>query len=208
MRDPSDPTAQVRRRYDRLAAWFDYLEMPMERMRFSRWRRRLQTAVQGPAVLEAGVGTGRNLSYYPEGVAVTAVDLSPRMLARARSTAARLGRRVDLRVMDVEHLAFGDQTFDTVCATFVFCSVPDPVQGLTELRRVCKPQGRLLLLEHMRPGHWFWGWLFDRLNFLVVRITGANINRRTMDNLRAAGWRVVREDRLASDIVRWIEAVP
>ncbi len=110
--------------------------------------------------------------------------------------------------MDVQHLEFPDQVFDTVFATFVFCSVPDPVLGLKELRRVCKPDGRLLLLEHMRPGNPLLGTLFDLLNPLVVRMMGANINRRTVENIRRAGWQIRVDEQLSSDIVRWIEAEP
>ncbi len=110
--------------------------------------------------------------------------------------------------MDAQNLAFPDHSFDTVFATFVFCSVPDPVIGLRELRRVCKPQGRLLLLEHMRPDNAALGFFFDALNPMVVRMMGANINRKTMDNIRSAGWQIRVEEHLSADIVRWIEAAP
>ena len=101
-----------------------------------------------------------------------------------------------------------DQSFDTVFATFVFCSVPDPILGLKGLYRVCKAGSRLFLLEHMRPENPFVGLIFDALNPLVVRIMGANINRKTVENVQMAGWRIVRVENLSSDVVRWIEAAP
>ena len=154
------------------------------------------------------MGTGKNLPYYPQGLMVDAVDISPRMLERAQRRASDLKNSVMLQEMDVQELAFPDHVFDTIFATFVFCSVSDPVKGLRELRRVCKRDGRLLLLEHMRPGNSLLGFFFDRLNPMVVRMMGANINRMTMDNIRRAGWRIGSEERLVSDIVRLIEAEP
>jgi len=196
----------TRRRYDRIAPFYDLLEAPMERLRFASWRARLRNRIIGNRALEVGVGTGKNLPYYPRDVKVTAVDISPRMLERAQKRASALGLEVELLEMDVQHLAFPDHVFDTIFSTFLFCSVPDPVLGLRELRRVCKPGGKLLLLEHMRPSNLLLGFLFDLLNPLVVRVVGANINRRTMENIRRAGWQIRVEDRLSSDIVRWIEA--
>ena len=156
--------------------------------------------------MEVGVGTGKNLPFYPPDVRMTAIDFSPRMLKRAKEKAAVLGTRVALFEMDVQDLSFPDHVFDTVFATFVFCSVPDPVQGLEEIRRVCRPGGRLLLLEHMRPEGKIRGLPFDILNPMVKRMMGANINRRTMENIKKAGWRIGLEERLSSDVVRWIEA--
>ena len=180
----------------------------MERFRFASWRVKIRDRIVGPRVLEVGVGTGKNFHYYPAGVTVTGIDMSPKMLRRARRKASRLETQVQLLEKDVQDLGFKDHSFNTVFATFVFCSVPDPVLGLQELRRVCAPGGRLLLIEHMRPNNLFLGALFDWINPLVVRMTGANINRRTMDNIRKAGWTVISEEKLSSDIVRFIEAEP
>ncbi len=198
----------TRKRYNRIAFLYDLIEAPIERLRFASWRQRLTGRIAGPTALEVGIGTGKNLAYYPEDVRITAIDLSPRMLARARRKVAKSHLNVDLQEMDVQRLDFADHSFDTVFATFVFCSVPDPVMGLRELRRVCKPEGRLLLLEHMRPHHPVLGFIFDVFNPMIVRMMGANINRQTINNIRQAGWKIHKEENLSSDIVKWIEAIP
>jgi ubiquinone/menaquinone biosynthesis C-methylase UbiE len=198
----------TRKRYDRLAFWYDYLEAPMERIGFAAWRPKVFNRIRGKKILEVGVGTGKNLPYYPEGLSADAIDISPRMLERALKKASDLNMAVRIQEMDVQELAFPDQFFDTILSTFVFCSVSDPVIGLRALHRVCKQNGRLLLLEHMRPGNPILGFFFDRLNPMVVRMMGANINRKTMDNICKAGWRILSEERLFSDIIRLIEAEP
>jgi ubiquinone/menaquinone biosynthesis C-methylase UbiE len=205
-RNSTDIT-RTRSRYERIAPFYDFMESPMEAIRFNQWRSRLREEVTGRA-LEVGVGTGKNISYYPSSADVTAIDISSGMLKRAAKRAALLGRRVELMDMDVQFLGFPDHSFDTIFATFVFCSVPDPVKGLRELHRVVKPEGKMLLMEHMRPSNPVLGLLFDILNPAVVRIMGANINRRTMQNIRLGGWHVFREEHLFSDIVRWVEANP
>jgi len=206
--EPPSKTVFTRKRYDRLAFFYDFLEAPLERYRFAHWRLRLTDRIVGDRALEVGVGTGKNLPYYPRDVKIIAIDFSHRMLERARKRAYILRSMVQLQEMDVQKLAFPDNSFDTVFASFVFCSVSDPVAGLKELKRVCKPNGRLLLLEHMRPSSMLLGMLFDLVNPMVVRMMGANINRRTMDNIKKAGWQILKEERLSGDIVRWVEAKP
>ncbi len=191
-------TDLTRERYDRLAARYDRSEALMERLMFAKWRQRLWSRVRGPRVLEVGVGTGKNMPYYPREAQVTAIDLSPAMLARARRRAAELGIQVDLREMDAEHLTFPDASFDTAVATFVFCSVPEPIRGLAELRRVVRPGGQVLLLEHVRAPNPLLGRLMDALNPLVAGSVGANINRRTLENVRAAGLKLVNVERLSA----------
>jgi ubiquinone/menaquinone biosynthesis C-methylase UbiE len=197
----------TRARYDRLAPLYDVLEWLPERTRFGRWRARLWRQVAPGRLLEVGVGTGKNIHYYPPGATVTAVDISPKMLTRAAKRAARVGREVHLLRMDTQALEFPDAAFDAAAATFVFCSVPDPVSGLRELRRVVRLGGRIYLLEHMRADHPVLGRIMDWLDPIVVRLLGPHINRRTVDNVAAAGLEIEAiEDLAAFGMVRLITA--
>ena len=189
-------TDLTRQRYERLSPYYDRLEGQTER-RYHPWRRKLWGQVHGPRVLEVGVGTGKNMPYWPDGLAMTAIDLTPGMLALARRRADQLGLQPDLRLGDVQALDFPDASFDTAVATCVFCSVPDPVRGLREVARVVRPGGQILLLEHGRPANPFLGGLTDLLSPIVVRLIGANLNRRTVDNARRAGIQVMQIEELA-----------
>ena len=198
-------TALTRRRYDRIASIYDGVESLME-LRARRWRRDLWSRVTSGCVLEIGVGTGKSLRYYPEGCDIIAVDISEHMLARARKRAHRLGLRVRLDVADAQRLPFQDATFDVVTATFLFCSVPDPARGLAEARRVLKPGGRLLLLEHVLSRRPILRRLMRWLDPIPVHLWGAHINRETVGTVRASGFVNLVETDLSLDIVKRIEA--
>lgn len=191
--------------YDRNARFYDLCQAPMDLVGGRRRRRRLLARARG-RVLEVGIGTGRNLDDYPEGVELTGVDVSTKMLDRARRRAERRRKPVKLDVADVRQLPYADASFDSVVGTCVFCSVADPVRGLAEVRRVVSPDGQVLLVEHVRPRNRFFGWLFDRLAPLVRRIAGAEINRRTEENIEAAGLDIVEVRR--SGVWREIVARP
>lgn len=173
-------------RYNRIASFCDLMEILPER-RYAPWRQELWAQVPAGHILEVGVGTSKNIPYYPPAAEITAIDLAPGMLARAQRRSEALGRTLDLRQGDVQHLDFPDNTFVAAVATFVFCSVPDPLLGLRELGRVVRPGGQILLLEHVHAPNPALGRLMDLLNPVVVRLLGANINRRTVENVQRAG---------------------
>lgn len=119
---------------------------------FEPGRRRVVEALDcrpGDEVLEVGVGTGLSLRYYPSHARVTGIDLSPHMLARAGTQVRRheLGN-VSLMAMDVQSLSFPDASFDKISALYVASVVPDPAQMMSELERVCRPGGEVLIVNH------------------------------------------------------------
>lgn len=206
---PLDETTEhTRSRYNAVAPVYDLMEGPVERWLYRPWREALWADVEGQKVLEIGVGTGKNIPYYPDGARVTAIDISPGMLVRARRVAHRhTGKRVTLLEMDVQALDLPDDTFDNVVATFVFCSVPNPVQGLCEALRVVKPGGCLSLLEHMRARPPRLARLMDTLDTPVHWFTGVHISRETVANVRKAEWALDENISLSrADVFRRIEA--
>lgn len=183
-------TVLTRARYQRISSKYDRMEGMMER-RIRPWREKLWQFANGPRLLEVGVGTGKNMEFWPKDCKVTAIDLTPGMLELAQQRALALNRQGDdLFLADIQRLELPSGIFDTVVATCVFCSVPDPVKGLKEIGRLVRPDGHILLLEHIRIDKPVIGRIMDLLSPIVVRINGASINRRTIENVRTAGLKI------------------
>lgn len=204
-------TAATRARYGRIAPFYDLMELVPE-VRYRSWRERFWDQVTeslspGGRLLEVGVGTGKNMPYWPEDAQVTAIDLTPGMVKRARQRAEKLGLGAEIRVGDVQRLEFPADSFHAAAGTFVFCSVPDPVLGLKELARAVRPGGAVLLMEHVRAEDPVLGRVMDLLNPLVVRLMGPNINRDTVGNVVQSGLSLVSvEDIGAGGIFKIIHA--
>ncbi len=199
----SNINEKIRKRYNRIARFYDLFEKPMETMALNKWRLQVMKDLEGK-ILEVGVGTGKNIEYYPEGIDITAIDFSEKMLEKAKEKAKRFNKKVNLVHMDAQDLKFPNNTFDTVFTTCVFCSVPDPIKGLKEIRRVCKPSGKIIMIEHVRSERKVLGLIMDVLNPLVVNSYGANINRRTVENIHKSGYTNVEVTNLTGDIVKKI----
>jgi ubiquinone/menaquinone biosynthesis C-methylase UbiE len=196
----------IKKKYDRIAPYFEALEAIMEGLFFKHWRKKLWAKLEGYHVLEIGVGTGKNFDFYPIDVRMTAVDFSAAMLKQAGFKKERKAIAVELSLMDVQSLKYADNSFDSVIGSFVFCSVPLPLKGLKELYRVCKPGGQVLLLEHVVSSKPMVAKIMNFVNPVFVGLVGANINRNTIKNIKACGFSSVRVDERSGDIIKLIEA--
>jgi len=194
-------------RYQRIAAFYDLLDLPFEHGRYRKIRPLLFEGLSG-RIRDAGVGTGRNIPFYPPDATVIGVDFSAAMLARAERRASSLGRDVKLRQMDVRQLAFPDGYFDAAVASFLFCVLPDEQQlaGLKELRRVVKSGGPVRLLEYARPK--------SKVRRLIARLWqpwvtwayGASFDRQTERYVPEAGLAVLESRFVVDDILKLITA--
>lgn len=188
-------TAAATKGHKWFAALYDGMNRSEEKGFLGEMRRQLLAGVTGD-VLEIGAGTGANFAHYPAAARVVAIEPDPFMLKRAEQKLAELGREnITLQRAPAESLPFPDASFDTAVSTLVLCTVSDPGRALDELRRVLRPGGRLLFIEHIRADGLAgrvqdairpcWGWFG----------AGCHPNRRTGETLRNAGWDVVIDER-------------
>jgi ubiquinone/menaquinone biosynthesis C-methylase UbiE len=201
-----DPTERSRRVWDAYAHRYDREIGFWERTWFRGGREWVCSRARGE-VLEVAVGTGRNLPRYPPGVTLTGVDLSPAMLDIARGRAAALGRDVDLREADAQRLPLPDRSFDTVVCTLSLCAVTDHRAAIAEMFRVLRPDGRLLLLDHVASTSWPLRAGQRVLEALTVRLAGEHLTRRPLPLLAAAGLVVEETERLRAGTVERVAAV-
>jgi ubiquinone/menaquinone biosynthesis C-methylase UbiE len=200
------PTSNLQR-YQRIAAFYDLLDLPFERRRYRALRPLLFQGLDG-RLLDAGIGTGRNCEFYPPAAIVSGIDSSPAMLARAHDRCPILAAAGRLYQMDVTALAFPSASFDAAVASFLFCVLPDDTQvsALSGLGRVVKPGGLIRLLEYVRPQ--------AALRRVVSRIWepwiawayGASFDRQTERYIPEAGLELVESRYVVDDLVKLLTA--
>jgi len=184
---------------------YDSVMAPLEMGRFKKIRRSLLKEAKG-RVLEIGSGTGANFPYYKEGVEVDAIEPNPIMLSQSEEKLKAAKIPIRTYLAQAENLPFLDNSFDTVVATLVFCTIPEPVRALEEIKRVSKPKARLLLFEHVRINRKLIGKTQDILTPAWAKIAdGCHLNRDTLALLRNSGFSILKVDAFFSGLFLVIE---
>jgi ubiquinone/menaquinone biosynthesis C-methylase UbiE len=196
---------RIRQLYEAEAPHYDRRITFFEKVLFGDGRRWVCSRARGD-VLELAVGTGRNLEHYPADVRVTAIELSPHMLDIARRRAAELGGDFDLRLGDAQVLEFPDDSFDTVTCTLSLCTIPDERAAIVEVRRVLRPGGRFVLLEHVRSTRPAIRGVQRLLDPLAVRFAADHLAREPLEHLAAEGFAVDELERSKLGIVERVAA--
>jgi len=204
-------TARVRAIYDEIAPTWDARVGRTERLLIGKRMRAASAEQLQGDVLEIGTGTGatlRQLTANDRITSFTGIDLSTGMLNQARQTAVGLSFPVDLRQMDATRLEFPTNAFDTVTVSLTLCTVPDPVGTLQEMARVCRPDGRLVLLEHVLSPNPVVGWLQRRVSPAQERMLGCHLDRTTDRLVRDLGFRIEHDESRLFGIFHLIVARP
>ena len=196
-------TDRIRRIFDKQAPKYDKSMARFERLLFSGNREWACSRAEGE-VLEIAAGTARNLPFYPQGVRLTGVELSPEMAALGRKRADELGRQIEIKIGDAEDLDFPDASFDTVVCTYGLCTIPDDRAAIREAKRVLRPGGRLLLAEHVRSPNPVVRAIQLLLEPLAHRFGGDHLMREPLDHLAAEGFEVTELKRLKAG---WVELI-
>jgi ubiquinone/menaquinone biosynthesis C-methylase UbiE len=199
---------EVRRRtYAKEAPRYDREMALAERWVFGTEHRGWACSQAVGETLEVAIGSGLNLAHYPSDVRLTGVDLSPEMLALAEVRAGRIGRSVQLKEGDAQDLPFADSSFDSVVCTYSLCTVPDEARAISEMERVLRPGGRLMLVDHISSSVRPILWLQRIIEFVESRTKGEYMTRRPSAHVSAAGFHIQARDRLRLGIVERLVAL-
>jgi ubiquinone/menaquinone biosynthesis C-methylase UbiE len=201
----SEQTERLKRKWEKEAPTYDRRMGFFERVLFEDGREWVCSRASGE-VLEVAVGTGRNFPFYPAGARLTGIDLSPSMLEIACQRAGELGLNADLRESDAQELPFPDASFDTVVCTLSLCNIPDDRRAIAEMKRVLRPGGRLLLLDHVRASSKAWLAAQRVLDPLSWRFSCDHLLRRPLEHVLAEGFEVEQRERYKAGIVERLSA--
>ena len=196
----------TRDKWNKAAASLDLMSGNGEMKRWLPFKSRLFGHMEPGRVLFASLGTGLDISAFPPGMTITAIDISPEMLKRAQPRINGYPGEIQAELTDIHELPYPDDHFDQVFTSCTFCSVPKPVDALSALNRVLKPGGRLYMFEHTGSRYFPFKYMMDFMT-VISRKIGPELNRTTVANVKAAGFEITEVNNLFLDIVKTIQAV-
>ena len=196
----------TRDKWNRAAKSFDLMAGFGPEKRWAPFKRALFSKMGGGKILFLAIGTGLDIQFFPPERAIVGIDISDRMLEQARPRARAYRGRLELQQADVHEMAFPEESFDQVFTSCTFCSVPKPVAGLRALHRVLKPGGELHMFEHTGSRFFPFNLMLDMMTPLT-RGLGPDMNRPTVENVLAAGFRLTEVQHVYLDVVKTISAV-
>ncbi len=195
----------TRQKWDRAAANFDLMAGYGPEKRWAPYKREFFSRMGAGKILFLAVGTGLDVPFFPEGRSIVGIDISERMLEKARARTDGYQGDLELLPMDVHEMPFADGEFDQVFTSCTFCSVPNPVRGLEALGRVLKPGGQLHMFEHTGSRYFPFSLMMNLMTPLSRRI-GPEMNRPTVENVIAAGFTLDKVTHVYLDVVKTIHA--
>ncbi len=197
----------TQQKWDRAAPSFDFMSSYGPEKRWAPAKKEFFARMRSDAeILFLALGTGLDLRCFPSQRRITAIDISPKMIARAQQRLADYDGDITAKICDVHEIDFPDEYFDQIFTSCTFCSVPNPVAGLKSLRRVLKPNGELHMFEHT-GSRWFpFNVMLNTMTPLTSKF-GPSVNRNTTANVRAAGFTITAVNNIYLDVVKSIHAL-
>jgi len=192
-------------KWDKAARNFDVMAGFGPEKRWEPVKRALFSKMGGGRILFLAIGTGLDVPFFPKGRNIVGIDISDKMLEKARSRVDAYEGSIELRAVDVHEMPFPEHSFDQVFTSCTFCSVPKPVDGLKALRRVLVPGGELHMFEHTGSRYFPFNSMLNQMTWLSKRF-GPDMNRDTVTNVKIAGFTVREVNHVFLDVVKTISA--
>jgi ubiquinone/menaquinone biosynthesis C-methylase UbiE len=195
----------TQKKWDRASANFDVMAGYGPEKRWKPAKDQFFRRMGDGRILFLAVGTGLDIQFFPPNRNIVGIDISPRMLEVAKPRVDAYQGSIETHEMDVHDMPFEDDSFDQIFTSCTFCSVPNPIKGLESLRRVLKPGGELHMFEHTGSRYYPFRLMMNLMTPLSRRV-GPEMNRATVENVKAAGFTVEEVEHVFLDVVKMIHA--
>jgi len=197
--------AVTKSKWDKAAANFDLMAGFGPEKRWEPYKRKLFSKMGDGRILFLAVGTGLDIAFFPPGKNLVGIDISDKMLEVAKPRVDAYDGEIETHAMDVHEMSFEDDSFDQIFTSCTFCSVPTPVKGIEQLRRVLEPGGDLYMFEHTGSRYYPFRLMMNLMTPLS-RIVGPDMNRDTVGNVEAGGFHLRAVEHVYLDVVKTIHA--